>query len=215
MAIKRPETSNFYLWEAARGLSILAHPLLVPIYLLLYMLYFSSSPWSRLPMDFKSSVLLYISLGTTLIPLFWMGVCVILRVVTDIEMPSKAERFWPLLLSCVTSFVTGMIAQNRWELSASLTGIVFGTFSVLLAALIITPFWKISLHSMGMGALLCFIVSVGQNLNIDVGAGLYCIVFLSGLVGWARLYLIAHDVYQIIVGFWAGFFCMHFTLLIL
>lgn len=166
-------------------------------------------------MEFKSMVLLYISLGTSLIPLLWMGICVLLRVVTDIEMPSKAERFWPLLLSCITSFVTGAIAQYRWELSESLIGIVFGTFSVLLAALIITPFWKISIHSMGLGALLCFTITVGRHLNIDVGMGLYCIVFLSGLVGWARLYLIAHDVYQIIIGYMVGFTCMHCTLLIL
>ncbi|MCQ2216094.1 MAG: phosphatase PAP2 family protein [Bacteroidales bacterium] len=215
MAIKRPEENNFFLWEAARGLSILAHPLLVPIYLLLYMLYFSSSPWSKLPMDFKSSVLFYISLGTTLIPLLWMGICIVFRVVSDIEMPSKAERFWPLLLSCITSFVTGIIAERKWELPESLTGIVYGTFAVLLVALVITPFWKISLHSMGMGALLCFVLMIGLDLNIDTGPGLYAIVFLSGIVGWARLYLIAHNIHQIIAGFCVGFACMCTTLLIL
>lgn len=166
-------------------------------------------------MDFKSSVLLYISLGTTLIPLLWMGICILFRVVSDIEMPSRAERFWPLLLSCITSFVTGIIAQNRWELPASLTGIVFGTFAVLVAALVITPFWKISLHSMGLGALLCFVVMIGLDLNIDTGNGLYAITFLSGLVGWARLYLVAHNIHQIIVGFWVGFACMYTTLILL
>lgn len=215
MAIQKPSDRNFFLWESARGLSTLAHPLLVPIYLLLYMLYFSASPWSRLPMDFKSSVLFYVSLGTTLIPLLWIAICMLFRIVSDIEMPSRAERFWPLLLSCITSLMTGIIAQVRWELPTSLTGITYGTFAVLLAALVVTPFWKISLHSMGLGALLCFVITIGQDLNIDTGPGLYFIVLLSGLVGWARLYLIAHNIHQIVVGFALGCLCMHITLVLL
>ena len=206
--------NHYGLWVAARVLSIASHPMLVPIYTMLMMLYLSNSPWYSLPGNYKSGVLLFVSLGTTLLPLVWMGVCLLLRIITDIEMPNKTERFWPLLLSCLTSFTTGILGNSLIQLPSVIRGMVFGVALLLLVAVIITPKWKISLHSLGLGALLAFVTIIGTRMSIDFGEGLYIILVLSGLVGWSRLYLIAHTPLQLLIGYIVGFICMAITLLI-
>lgn len=80
-------------------------------------------------------------------------------------------------------------------------------------ALLITPFWKISLHSLGMGALISFVVILGVSCMQDFTIAACISVALTGLVCWARLYLEAHTPMQLLVGFVVGAATMIFAFL--
>ncbi len=77
--------------------------------------------------------------------------------------------------------------------------------SVLLTAfaLLITYFWKISLHMIGMGAFSIFLVFFFQ-FNFWV---ILLVLVLSQQVAWARIYLKSHDIWQILAGYFLGLTC--------
>ena len=81
------------------------------------------------------------------------------------------------------------------------TGIIIKIF----IAMIISNFWKISLHMLGIGGL----VGVFCALNFLLGGYISLIIILlfsAGLVGYSRINENAHNLNQIYCGFIIGFF---------
>ena len=74
-----------------------------------------------------------------------------------------------------------------------------------LIGLIITPFWKISLHMISMGgllALLCALQTAGLGQLYPL---LLIFILLTGLLGSARLWFGSHNLAQVAAGFVTGF----------
>jgi membrane-associated phospholipid phosphatase len=82
-------------------------------------------------------------------------------------------------------------------------GLVF-MFALNLLALGITLFWRISLHMLGVASV-CTLYWLHPGFSGNWVLGLLA-VFLVFWVGWARLYLNAHTLMQVIVGSLIGFF---------
>ena len=72
------------------------------------------------------------------------------------------------------------------------------TILLLFIGIIVTLFWKISLHLLSWGAVDVFIFQTG---NWGLLAG---VVALTLVVAWARLRVKSHDVAQVLVGWAAG-----------
>lgn len=193
----------------AKLISMVFHPLVMPLLSLLYILY-SPTPWSGLPFTYKSLMMLYIGLGTSLAPLLCIALLMVLRVVKNVEMPSRGERFMPLILSCMSSAITCYIITTNSSafVFPVLVRMVEGITFMFFIALLITPFWKISLHSMGMGAWMCFVIIIGITCAQDFAISACLAVAMAGLVCWARLYLEAHTPWQLVAGYFVGVFGM-------
>ncbi len=109
------------------------------------------------------------------------------------------------LLSIVLAVYTVSLFNN--SLGVYYTPYLLGCTFVILIAEIITFFWRISLHTIGMGGLLGFFLEMMLHLP---GTSIFTILFpflviAAGLVGTARLYLQAHTSAQIYVGYVVGF----------
>ncbi|MCQ2959209.1 MAG: phosphatase PAP2 family protein [Bacteroidales bacterium] len=79
----------------------------------------------------------------------------------------------------------------------------------IFIANLITYFWRISLHTIGMGGLLGLLASFYLEEPLFYTFAIELIPFfiiLSGLVGTSRLYLKAHTPLQIYAGYAVGFF---------
>lgn len=82
--------------------------------------------------------------------------------------------------------------------------ILASTFTIIVAT-IITYFWKISLHMVGMGGLLAITLICARIMPLLALKLVPIAVVCAGLVGFARLYLQAHSQNQIYIGFAVGF----------
>ena len=76
----------------------------------------------------------------------------------------------------------------------------------IAVATIITFFWKISLHTVGIGGLLAVVIVWTRMMPQVVLPLIPIVVICAGLVGFARLQLQAHTQSQIYVGYLVGFF---------
>ena len=90
---------------------------------------------------------------------------------------------------------------------------LFGAILIIIFAAIISKFWKISLHLLGMGG----VVGVFIALQFIEGGVMYLLLFfilLSGILGIARIAQKAHTHTQVYVGFLLGISVELITLLL-
>ena len=81
---------------------------------------------------------------------------------------------------------------------------LLGAFTIIVVAAIVSKYWKISLHMLGIGGL------VGVLLSLELLFGglhklLVLFIFLSGILGVARIKEKAHNHSQVFFGFVIGF----------
>ena len=83
----------------------------------------------------------------------------------------------------------------------------------MFAALLISVFWKISLHMMAGGG--CLGVVSLLTINSDISDDKMCVllavvVFLNMVLGYCRVLEKAHNKKQILIGFLIGFIILFF-----
>ena len=77
------------------------------------------------------------------------------------------------------------------------------TFSILVG-LLINLVYKISLHTLGWGALAATLISISLRMGFALLLPIVVSVIIAGLVGYARLKQNAHKQAEIYLGYFAG-----------
>ena len=111
-----------------------------------------------------------------------------------------------MLLSFI--LLTYVVSLFNTSISTFYLPYLMGCTFVILVATIITFFWRISLHTIGMGGLLGFFTEmmITQAFDKSIMIPVFMLtVIIAGLVGSARLYLEAHTPAQIYAGYAVGF----------
>jgi membrane-associated phospholipid phosphatase len=78
-----------------------------------------------------------------------------------------------------------------------------GGICIFLAA-IVSIWWQISAHMIGIGGLLGALIAFCYYLQMPIFFPISICIFIAGLIGFARLQLRAHVPSQIYVGFFVG-----------
>lgn len=185
--------------HAALGISMLLHPLFMPVYTLALAL--------RLDLHlsfFLPPQLVWITLGmvfvmTALFPLTSALMLVRGGMVSDLQMRDRRERILPYLMTLFYYALTYWLLR-RIEQHAALHAMLFGAMLVLGATTVITFRWKISAHMAGIGGLvgaLSALYVLHGTFHIAVLAAL---VAIAGLLGTARLVDGEHTAAQVHAG---------------
>ncbi len=115
----------------------------------------------------------------------------------EIDMPNKEDRLYPLLW-ILLSYLMGVIVLFIISAPSIIIVLMFCYFSNTLVVLLISLFWKISIHSVGVAGPVAFLIYVFGY------PGLIFLLFIP-MVMWSRLYLRRHTVGQVIAGASLGF----------
>ncbi|MFT2007042.1 hypothetical protein ACMA1I_00065 [Pontibacter sp. 13R65] len=189
----------------ARFLSVIFHPLLLPTYLFAFLFYYLPAPVLSLPVKARWIVLSLIFFTTFIIP--GLGAYTMVRTghVDTLEMSRREQRSLPLLFTGVCYAVTAYLLQreNIFDRLFFVIMVILAT-SVFLTFLI-SLFWKISAHSVGMGGALGLLL-VLSRLSPDtyMVPPLAMCIFVAGAVLSARLSLHVHTPAQVYAGFGSG-----------
>lgn len=187
---------------ASQLLSVLFHPLLVVLYA--YALLFALGTYhAYLPVPVKRVVLFILLIDTVLIPLLLLLLLRHMGMVSSIELRQPRERLAPLALT-VLAYIIALFLLRRLGLSVLLLKLLLGGTLVLLAALGITAWWKVSCHAMGIGGLTGFLLWCALSGTMRTSVPLFVAVALSGLLLSARLHLGAHRPAQVYSGYLIG-----------
>ena len=187
----------------AQFISVLGHPLFMPVYAMVLIFEFNPYIDLRVPNSIQVIVLTILSVFTILLPLITAIILQKLAVVQSIYMKTAEERKWPFLLSVLWYFLGFEILTNL-ALPVSLYLLMIGAIAVILIAHFITLRWKISIHMLGIGGVIGAMIGLSQRFQFDHFYLILVLFFIAGLIGYARLKTNSHNYRQVYAGFILG-----------
>jgi hypothetical protein len=190
----------------AKLISYIFQPLLMPT-MVFYTLLFHLGSSSNLTDKGRWTVLWLIFLTTCLIPMVTVIMFRLTKVIKDLQMQDRRDRFIPFVFITVFYLVVAYLILGQEWMNVIMRVAFKAITAVVVLTNLITFRWKISAHAAGVAGWLGFIVAFAvENLpGSTLFYPLLIAVFLNGLVYWSRLYLNAHKPAEIWAGAFMGF----------
>ena len=199
--------------QLSKVISIVLHPIFMPL-LALYLTLKALPSIAFAINQYLNYIYGIIICCTIILPLLSIFFLIKKGLVGSLEMSNHKERSLPLFITALWMSLGMYILNPTLIYAPLLKAELFGAILIILFAAIISKFWKISLHLLGIGG----IVGVFIALQLMEGGVLYVLlifIFLSGILGVARMAQKAHNHAQIYIGFLLGMSMELTTLLIL
>jgi hypothetical protein len=118
-----------------------------------------------------------------------------------------------LFFSTLAYYLTFHFTRSL-PLPALLQAVLLGAAITVFSLLVISIFFRISLHAAGAAGLPGILLALTLRTGIDLYFVLLGAILLAGIVGFARLSLQAHKPVEIYSGYLAGFL-INFTVMML
>lgn len=191
------------LTSAARTLSLLFNPLLVPSYGML--LVFTATAMRYVNAEAKWLTVLVTLALTGMLPLLVIFLLYKMGMVKNPGLNSRRERVIPYAAAFVAyggcACYLYMVNAPDWIWLF----IVGGGFALLVVA-IVNIWWKISAHAAAMGGLvgLGFFILIYRLAMMDFTPWVFALLIVAGMVCTSRLILRCHTQWQVAAGFFVG-----------
>ena len=196
---------------AAKIISSLFHPLIMPIFGLLIIFNTDSYINYAIPIELKEAVLFLVGTCTFIIPLLLTLLLLNRKIINSLEMESQKERIIPYAFTIIF-YVFTLYLLKRAPIPPIIFNFVIGATLSVILAFIINIKWKISAHMIGIGGLVGALCCVSILLEIYITPYIIFALFIAGLIGSSRLELKAHTQLQIYIGFIIGIICQIISL---
>ncbi len=196
---------------AAKIISTIFHPLIMPIIGLLVIFNTDSYLNYTIPLELKKAILLLVGTSTFIIPLLISLLLLNRKMINSLEMETQKERVIPYAFTIIF-YVFTLYMLKRAPISPIIFNFVIGATLSVIIAFIVNIKWKISAHMIGVGGLAGALICISIMLEIYVTPYIILALLIAGLVGSARLILKAHTQLQLYVGFLVGVICQVITL---
>ncbi len=191
----------------ARIFSYVFHPLFMPTYIFLWLIF-------RFPFAFAG--ITSIALFTRKITVFWMtaffpafSVFLLyqLKFIENIYLRSQKERIVPYIITMFFYWWMWYLSRNFSDQPEVLKFFFFGIFLATVVGLIANNFFKISMHAMGVGGALMFIILTSFFYHIYIGTDISLFIIIAGITCSSRLVLNEHSNKELYAGLFTGIFC--------
>jgi hypothetical protein len=198
------DKTNNLLDQLAKIIAVVFHPLLMPVYGMA-IIFSAPTLFGYLPFNVKKLLLLIMLVNNILLPLSFLPFFIHRNVITSYAITERKERNIPLIITtilyCVTSFII-----FRLPIPLFLKSFIFASAFLSLMVTVINLWWKISLHSVGAGALIGLVLMLSLKMLTPLDWYLISAIIAGGLILSSRLKLNLHNPQQVWVGLSAGFF---------
>lgn len=192
--------NNILTDRYAKIVSIIFHPLLMPVYGLAIMLS-PYTPLGYLPPNIKRLLFLILVVNNVILPVSLMPFLMQMNFISSWTLREREERAVPMIIGTIL-YATSFYIIYRFPVPFFLKSFVFSTFLMSFILTIVNFRWKISLHAVGAGALISMILLLSLKMYYPLFNFFLLSVMAGGLILSSRLYLGFHNPPQV----WAGFF---------
>ena len=199
-ALKSMNAMNYR--KIANTLSWVLHPFLLPVYLMAVLL--TMTTFAHYSTQVKFYLMWVVVLYAIVIPFLALGVLHSLGRISSFKVDNRRERWLPLAVGIVC-YILCAITFAKIPSAIFLRKFMVAAACCEAMCLVVSLWWKISLHLTGMGAVVALLVV----MNI-IGVGnmlipLMVAILAAGALASARLYLGCHNGAQVLAGFRGGF----------
>jgi hypothetical protein len=198
--------------RVAKIISIIFHPLLMPVYGMA-IIFSAPTLLGYLPFNIKKLLLLIILVNNVLLPVSLLPFFIQRKIISSWTISERKERNIPLIISTILYGTTSFIIF-RFPIPVFLKSFIFTMAFLSVIVTLINFWWKISLHSVGAGALIGLVLILSIKMLTPLEWYLIPAIIFSGLVLSSRIKLNIHNPLQVWAGLFTGFFgCVFFMML--
>ena len=195
--------------KLSKFISFAFHPIVMPTYAILFLFAFSPFFSEFMSIKQKTQIIKLAVVFTFLLPIFSVIILKKFKIVSSFYMENQKERRWPLLFALGWFYLLLRLLETL-HIHYIIVTLMLGAMLILLISAIISNFWKISLHMLGIGGVLGAFLAIhtlfGGNIFLII-----TLLFCAGLVGFARVNENAHNLKQTYLGFIIGT-CIEFLI---
>jgi hypothetical protein len=206
------EESAEFTNRLAKIITVIFHPLLMPAYGML-VIFSAPTLYGYLPFNVKKLLLLIMVINNIMLPLSLLPFFYQRKIITSWSIEERKERYIPLILTTILYFTTSYIIF-KFPIPLFLKAFIFSTAFLSLIVTIVNFWWKISLHSVGAGALIGLILSLSIKMTTPLEWYLISAIIVAGVVLSSRLKLNHHNPVQVWTGLFAGSIGLTFFMLL-
>ena len=189
-------------------ISFIFHPVLMPTYAFILVINFVPEFSDFMPDEQKTYFLRLVVIFTLLIPIFSVLLFKKMKIISSYHIEDKSERKGPLCIAIISYYLL-LQFFHQMNVFILFKKLLIGALLILLLALLISKFWKISLHMLGVGGVTGAFLTLSILTSSSFSGTLclfLCFLFISGLVAYARVNEKAHTLNQVYAGFLVGVF---------
>jgi len=192
-----------FLDTLARIISVIFHPLFIPVYGMVIIL---SAPtlFGYLPFSVKKLLFLILLVNNVLLPMSLMPFFIQRKIISSWAIHNRRERIIPLIVTSILYSATSFIIF-RFPIPVFLKSFIFASSFLVLMVTLINFLWKISLHSVGAGALIAMVLILSFKMYTPLVWYLISMIIAGGLILSSRLRLNFHNPQQVWLGLLTGF----------
>ncbi len=191
----------------ARICSYAFHPLFVPTYIFLWLTI-------RFPYAFEniSPVQMFLRkisvfTWTALFPAFSVFLLAQLKFIDNIYLRTQRDRIIPYVITMFFYWWMWYLSLHWADQPEVLKFFYLGIGFATVVGLIVNNFFKISMHAMGVGGAMMFVILTSLFYHIYLGVDISLIIIIAGATCTARLLLNEHAGKEIYAGLSAGVLC--------
>jgi hypothetical protein len=193
------------------AVSTVFHPVFVNLMGLLLLIFLSPYLSLGLTPNAQLFYVLFIFISAGIIPMLVVLGMKLFGKVQSILLNVQDERNIPYLVTA-SLYLFDFYLLARLHAPAMIRAYVLACACIVVAVVIINHFYKISIHGASLGALTAIVITGAKLSAMDIRYALIAVLVVSGLTLSARLFLYAHTISQVLMGWLLGFAIMYLIL---
>jgi hypothetical protein len=198
-----PASFHPYIRTIARVVSVIFHPLFIPVYIACFLIY-TTSAFPGFDAKEKGLLVLRFFVMYTVFPLATILLAKGLGFIQSIYLHTQKDRIIPYIACGLYYFWMWYVLRNQPEFPRQLVMLSLAIFIASSAGLILNSYLKISMHALSLGVGVAFIYLVGFLSGTSFGIYISISLFIAGLVCSARLINSDHHPAEIYIGLVIG-----------
>lgn len=187
--------------------SYILHPLFIPLYVFIWLEWRFPIHFDDISAEGLTLKTVSVFLNTAFFPAFSIFLLWRLKFIDTIFLRTQKDRIIPYIITMIFYWWLWYLSRTFTDQPDVLKFFYFGIFLNTVFGLVINNFIKVSMHSMGAGALVAFAVITMGHYETFLGADIIIITILAGLICTSRLLLNQHSVAEIYAGLFVGALC--------
>lgn len=191
----------------AQLISVVFHPLFVPVYITLFLLFVHPLLFAGYEETRKLRLLATVLVNLTFLPLITVFLSWRLGFLVGMSLKNQKERIIPLAAAMIFYFWCWFVLRNFVEIPALFRDFLFGSFLTIIAAWLGNIVYKISLHALAMGGMLAYVFILLYTTEGGSAWYLAAALLIAGMVSTSRLLTRAHVAFDVYSGIIIGALC--------
>lgn len=201
--LNEPE-QPFAIRLAARIISYIFHPVFIPVYAVLFLLYIHPDIFAGFTKWEKTLVLLQALLMYGFFPLVTVLLLKALKFIDSVYLNTQRDRIIPFIACGIWYFWIWYVWRNLPDYPREIVLLAMAIFLASSIGLMGNIYMKISMHAIAMGVMISFMMLLAFTQAISFGIYISITLFIAGLVCTARFIISDHTQKEIYGGLLAG-----------